>query len=318
MPVPGRSPAVSASALASAFWGDRPGTPSEELAPALAQLWEEATAAWPEVDVEASAFMAFVSERMVDDAPRSDAIAPLRPGDLLLCHACLRGDPTALAAFDAGYLAATPSLVRRLALTAEQAQDVRQQLAQRLLVGTDQAGPRLSAYAGRGDLRNWVRTAALRVAQNLIASGARRPTEGDEALARAIAPGPDPALGFLQQQYGERFRQAFEAAVGELSPKERTLLRLAFVDGMTSDAIGSVYSVHRATAARWVASARDRLRARTRRRMMDRLGVGQADLQSIMRLIQSQLDVSVRRCLAEEPPSSEHSEGAEVRAGAEE
>lgn len=273
------------------------------MAQALVELWTEATAAWPEIEGEPEAFMAFVAERVPHDATAIETLAALRPGDLWLCHACLRGDPTALATLDGQYLASTPGLVRRLRLSDEEAQDVRQQLAQRLLVGTAQAGPRLGAYAGRGDLRHWVRTAALRVAQNLIATQARRPTEGDHALTRAVEPRSDPALEFLRQQYGERFRRAFEAAVGDLSPKERTLLRLAFVDGMTSDALASVYGVHRATAARWVASARDHLSARTRRRMMDALDVDRADLQSIMRMIQSQLDVSVRRCLADDQPS---------------
>ncbi len=287
----------SPESLADAFWSARPGPPTPGVAEALAELWDQARAAWPELRVEASGFMTFVAERLDAQSVLPDAITALRPGDLLLCHGCLLGDPIALGALDVGYLASTPSLVRRMRLSAAEADDVRQTLAQRLLVGTERSGPRLQAYSGRGDLRNWIRTAALRTAQNLGASNARRPLADEQTLAQIVEPGEDPALGLLRQQYGEQFRLAFEAAVGDLTARERTLLRLAFVDGATSDALSAVYGVHRATAARWVASARDRLSARTRHRMMEQLGIGRADLQSIMRLIQSQLDVSVRRCL---------------------
>ncbi len=244
--------------------------------------------------------MTFVGRHIAQDADPTDAIKALRPGDLLLCFCCLQQDPTALTVFDANYLSAAPAVIRRLQLDTDEADEVRQLLRQRLLVGTGDGPPRLAQYAGRGDLRNWVRTAALRIAQNRMAAQRQRAQVDSTRLERAIASGPDPDLAVLQSQYGQLFGECFEGAVADLTPKERTLLRLAYVDGMNSDALGAMYAVHRATAARWVASARDRLSARTRRRMMNRLGIGRSDLQSILRLIQSQIDVSVRRCLADD------------------
>jgi RNA polymerase sigma-70 factor (ECF subfamily) len=292
-------PSPSPAVLAAAFVRVRsPADVDDEpaLAAALARLWGEARAAWPEIEIDPQDFIAFVADRVSPGPCQVSDIEALRPGDLLLCFGCLEGDTTALAALDAGCIANVSSVVRRLMLSSSEADEVRQQLRTRLLVGNTE-GPRLAAYSGRGDLRNWVRTAALRLAQNHIAARARAPAGSDDGLARAVAAVPDPDLAVLQAQYGRLFAECFEAATGDLSSKERTLLRFAFVDGMTSDALGAMHGVHRATAARWVASARDRLSARTRRRMMERLRVGTRDLQSILRLIQSRIDVSVRRCL---------------------
>lgn len=276
----------------------------EGLGDAIQAFWTEARQAWPELEVDVDRWMAFVAKRLGGAESLADAITALRPGDLLLCWACLASDASALAIFDASFLAGAAGATRRLGLPADEQDEVRQLVAQRLLVGTRDRGPRLEAYSGRGELRNWVRTAAVRVAQN---RGATQRNHDDSELQHLVARGPDPDLAVLKEQYGRLFRDSFEAAVTDLTAKQRTLLRLAYVEGMTSDRLAAMYQVHRATAARWVASARDRLSARTRHRMMNHLRIGRGDLTSIFRLIQSQIDVSVRRCLGPSVDSSKKS-----------
>ena len=56
------------------------------------------------------------------------------------------------------------------------------------------------------------------------------------------------------------------------------------------------YGVHRATVVRWLAAAREALFAGTRARMRDRLR--DTEIDEVLDLIQSRLDVSVRRLLA--------------------
>jgi RNA polymerase sigma-70 factor (ECF subfamily) len=81
------------------------------------------------------------------------------------------------------------------------------------------------------------------------------------------------------------------------SAEDRNVLRYHFAHGLTIDQIGALYHVHRATAARRVAKARDELLAGTRRRLMARLALNRADLDSVMRLIESSIHVSLRRVL---------------------
>jgi RNA polymerase sigma-70 factor (ECF subfamily) len=73
------------------------------------------------------------------------------------------------------------------------------------------------------------------------------------------------------------------------------------IDGLTIDDIGAIYRVHRATAARWLVGIRDKLVEQTRGRLAAKLGVDTEEAASIVRLVQSQLDVSVIRHLGPPP-----------------
>jgi RNA polymerase sigma-70 factor (ECF subfamily) len=68
-----------------------------------------------------------------------------------------------------------------------------------------------------------------------------------------------------------------------------------FVDGLTIDEIGALYQVHRATAARWISGARNTLLADTRARLTARLALTPSQFDSLMRLVRSELDLSLQR-----------------------
>jgi RNA polymerase sigma-70 factor (ECF subfamily) len=155
--------------------------------------------------------------------------------------------------------------------------------------------PILRAYSGVGSLKSWLRITTLREA--VRAQRKARALEGDEvtdALADAAA---DPALQYQRKLYQDEFRTAFGQAVARLSVRERNLLKQSVLYGATVDDLGALYQVHRATAARWIGAARERLAEETRRQMIEQLGIQPADYDSILRLIHSQLDVSVTRVL---------------------
>ena len=76
------------------------------------------------------------------------------------------------------------------------------------------------------------------------------------------------------------------------------LLRFHHLDGLTVDDLARMYNVHRATAARWVAAAREAVFEETRLRLHDRLGVDDSTAVSVVKLVQSQLVNSLRRLLS--------------------
>lgn len=75
------------------------------------------------------------------------------------------------------------------------------------------------------------------------------------------------------------------------------MLRYNVLKGLNIAEIGAIYQVHRATVARWIAHARELLLQSTRERLTQRLHAADHELDSILRLIESQMDVSLRRCL---------------------
>jgi RNA polymerase sigma-70 factor (ECF subfamily) len=60
--------------------------------------------------------------------------------------------------------------------------------------------------------------------------------------------------------------------------------------------------VHRATAARWLEGARDAILATTRARLMERLEISPSELESIIRLVLSRLEINLRPLLRRRRP----------------
>ncbi len=259
----------------------------------LRQRMSEWGQAWPDVDVEAEKVVEFVRSR-VGDASLDEVHGP----DLHLACACLNGSTSGIEVFERAYLSHVPDFIRRIDRSQAMAQEVQQILRERLLVGTASSPPRIADYAGRGPLMSWLRVVAVRVALELQRS--RKPTvPSDEGHAEGLPATDDPELDYLRVRYGTEFRDAFAESLAALDPKQRTILQLYLVDGLNIERIGQVYQVHRATVARWIAGTRDELYDETRRRLREKLHLDAAEFESIVRLVRSQLDVSVRRILEE-------------------
>jgi RNA polymerase sigma-70 factor (ECF subfamily) len=221
----------------------------------------------------------------------------LRTADLALAAACAAGDVAAIELVEQRYFADLDRALARFEGGAPLVEEVKQRLRHKLFVG-DGEGPKISTYSGRGDLGRWIRVAATREAIGLVRKAKKEIPMEEVALARALAGGSgDLELDYLKGLYRSQFKAAFEEALAALEPKERTVLKYHVLDGLNIDQIGAVYGVHRATVARWISSVRDTLLGRTRKILMDKIAVDRAEFDSIMRLIQSQLDVSLSRLL---------------------
>src|SRR5581483_4498624 len=103
--------------------------------------------------------------------------AAVAGSDLYLACACARGVPAALAALDRAVLLRVPAFICRVSTDAAFADEVRQQLRERLLVAPPGGAPKIAEYGGAGALHAWVRVAALRTALNLRRNRDDQPAE---------------------------------------------------------------------------------------------------------------------------------------------
>jgi RNA polymerase sigma-70 factor (ECF subfamily) len=266
----------------------------------LGELLDAGRSPWPSVSVAPAAFFAYLAERLPDTATSVDALRQLRVPDLYLACACAGGDTAAIALFDAAYLANIGSFVPVPKGIA--AADVQQALREKLLIGRKGALPKIVDYSGRGDLASWIRVVAVRTSLNLArATGREVLVDENELLADRAGARPDDAeLGHLKVLYQGEFREAFGQALATLSARDRNMLRQHYIDGLSMGQIGVISRVHRITVVRRMNEARKELAAETRRRLKAKLRVSRGELDSIMRLIQSQLDVSLRAHLHED------------------
>jgi RNA polymerase sigma-70 factor (ECF subfamily) len=265
-----------------------------EFSQLLDQAYDAGRRSWPGVNVD----KAFFAERIRILAVEEDQLLTLA-GDLYLASACLARDKEGVLAFEKGFLAPVPRLLTRVALSPHQEDELRQQLRIKLLVGP---APKIGEYRGMGPLGGWVRVCALRLALDLKLGADNRRSDGDALDALMVG-----GTGGEIQLDAEHHRAAFQAALQEslagLSPREKTLLRLHFLDGMSIDAIGIVFRVHRATVARWLVAIRTQVLDRVRVKLALEIGASPSEAQSLVRLLRSEVQVSIRRILGDETPS---------------
>jgi RNA polymerase sigma-70 factor (ECF subfamily) len=271
-------------------------TPRDDaaLAALILSLHAEARAAAPGVAIDEATFGALLRERAGDPVDEA-ALRRLNVRDLHLAWACARGDAAALALFDESVLARLdPALVRVGAGAI--LDDVKQAVREKLFVGAADRGPRIVDYAGEGELRTWVRVVALRTAATIL-RGARRTRTREDALADAPGAIDSPELLHLRQRYAPEFKVAFELAVAELTPRDRELLRQHLLDGQTIDDLGALHGVNRVTASRWLSRAREDVARATRKTLAARLRLSAGEMESVLRLVRSELDLSLERVL---------------------
>jgi RNA polymerase sigma-70 factor, ECF subfamily len=268
----------------------------DRLEVALGDAVRRARRAHPGIAVPVEDLLAHLAARVGDTRPLSEAVEALRADDLYLALGCARAVPAAIAVLEKKWL---PGLRAEMARVAGADADEALQLVRQILLLPSRGGrpPAIGDYSGRADLRSWLKIIGVREAQRLAKKAPRERRDPDEAMADAIAPADDPEVAYMRSSYRQQFARAFRHAVGTLDPRERTVLRQHLIDGLSIDGLASLYDVHRATAARWLARAREQVLQTTRAELRRQLGLSPSDLASAMRLIESRLDISFRTLL---------------------
>ncbi|HWB76851.1 MAG TPA: sigma-70 family RNA polymerase sigma factor [Nannocystaceae bacterium] len=235
--------------------------------------------AWSRVDADATAI----------DALDLDA--------MILALACAEGQAKAIREFEARYFGSATAALRRMGLSDEHQLEALAQTRAILFVGNDGA-PRILELVGKGDLRALVKVVAVRRALNLQRAERGLHIESSEALADAIAEHTSPELGALKDQHRTLVKAALSDALASLDPESRTLLRLSLLHELSIDELAAMHHIHRSTVARRIAKIRDNLRTVMHERLVVALGRSSPDVESMLRIANSGLEISFDRLLA--------------------
>jgi len=262
-----------------------------ELDSIAAHQLAEARRAWPELELADASYARALGDKLADRAgePAERVLRTMPAADLFLATACAAGDAAAIALFRAQLAPALRQALGKLAIPAAAIDETEQRVWIMLLVG-DTA--QIRQYSGRGRLRSWVRSIAVRTARRL--AGAAHAQGGERELSELPAAVRDPELELLRARYGAQVKAALAHAMAELTPRQRNVLRQYHLDGLTIDRLAALYQINRATAARWVAGARLALVAAMRARLVAELAIDTREVDSIIRMVRSELSISVR------------------------
>jgi len=267
-----------------------------DLEARLGRMLAACRAAWPALRVADESFLRHVARHL--QAGTANALDGLHATDLYLALACAEGDIAALAELDRVFAREISASLSRMVPSGAQRDDIAQIVREKLLVSTGER-PKIADYSGRGPLTGWLRVAAVRTAVSIARR--KEPAAGgalaNESLLDVPASLGDPELDHIRTRYKDDFKAAFQEALSSLSAQDRNILRLNLVDGLNIEQIGAIYRVHRATVARWIARSRDTVRDETRRILAARLHLEDREFDSLVGILQSQLDVSIHRIL---------------------
>ncbi len=159
------------------------------------------------------------------------------------------------------------------------------------------AAPRIADYSGAGPLSRWVRVAAMRTALNLRRDEGAGPPRDGEAAVEEIALPADRELDYLRSRHQQEFKDALQAAFAGLSQEQRNVLRMHYASGLSGDRIATLMQKSRPTVTRLLASARTAMMYETRRLLQERLRLTPGEMDSLIRVVRSQLDVSIASLL---------------------
>ncbi len=205
--------------------------------------------------------------------------------DVALAAALARGDAAALATFEDAIVHDIRGAIVRFGRDPDFVEEVLQRVRVKLLVGDT---PRIAEYRGQGRLAAWVQIVAIREALMMVRATARE-IPGDAELLRLGV--TEPALARSSRAHKEAFTAAFHRALAELSERDRTYLRMCFVEGLGTEDLARLFRVHRVTAFRWLRDAREGLLDATRRHFLAAVDLPPSQVSSLMRSLAGSLSV---------------------------
>lgn len=185
--------------------------------------------------------------------------------DLVLAKRAIDGDVEALRAID--------ELVAGLPVSDEARQLVRQKA---LVEG------KLEDFDGRGPLRLWLKTIALRVEVDLRRA-TREDAVEDRVLDRLIPCSPHEEKELITRESRAVLKEALGKALAALPERDRLFVQHYHLDGLTLSAIGELYQVAPSTVMRALGKAIDQLRALVQQHLIATHQLGLASLESLVR-----------------------------------
>lgn len=256
--------------------------------------WRRLTTRHPGLSLARAVFQAFLEDRESDT----------HLDDLYLACAASHGDQVAIAVLEAEHFPALRMIIGRAHPKARDLDDLLQGVRERLFSASPGGRPKIAEYTGRSSLAAWLRVVTNRHVVSVRRKRTEEPTdEGVELLPSGDA-GADPELAYLRNTFRDVFQAAFRAAACTLDSEARNVLRYHYIDGLSIDEIGAIYKLHRVSASRRVRRARDLLVERTRSELRKAHFETSSELESILRAVESEVELSIKAILDPAQPES--------------
>lgn len=231
----------------------------------------------------------------------------LRVDELALARACAAGHNAAWEIFLTRYREKLYLSALRIAREDSAAHELADTLYADLYGTTTRDGQRVSklnSYSGRGSLEGWLRTVLAQEYVNRYRRTKRLVSldEESEDGSQFAAPDPQPVA-----PVDNRLSQATDEVLAALSTEDRMVLSAYYLDGRTLAEIARMLGVHESTISRKVDKLGKSLRKQIIAALIKR-GMSRRQAEEALDVDVRDLQIDIRRSLAQEPPSPTFSE----------
>lgn len=264
----------------------------------LEGLFDRAEGRLPHRPIRRDAMVDRIADSLLasDERPDTEALVRLNAADLYLALALAEKDIRALEIAESELLPAVRQAVGRIDPSKAFIDEVCRRVRERLFAGSATNPPAIAQYRGTGPLARWMRVIASRIALEL--KHLNGDAEGEPAVAAGGVPAPaDPELEAMWSACADEYSVVLAEAFAGLSRRDRNLLRQRYFDELNIDALGRMYRVSPETTSLWLKQIEDRLASVARTTLMARLALGEAQRESLARLVVLQLQPTLPRVL---------------------
>src|SRR5581483_6203786 len=231
----------------------------------------------------------------------------LRVEELGLARACAAGNNAAWEIFLTRFREKLYLSALRIAREDSAARDLADTLYADLYGTNAREGQRVSklaSYTGRGSLAGWLRTVLAQEYVNRYRRTKRLVSLDEESEDGVQFRAPESEAG---PPADSRLAQATDEVLAALSAEDRTVLSGYYLDGRTLAEIARMLGVHESTISRKL----DKLAKSLRKQILTALtrrGMSRRQAEEALEVDVRDLQVDIRRSLAQEPPASAFSE----------
>ncbi len=229
--------------------------------------------------------------------------APPHAAALYLCLACAEGHAAACRELERLHKPEMRGAVARISGHDSGVDETLQLVFAKLLTGEN---PRILTYRGAGPLGRWLRVVSTRIAldQRRAARRAARLEAAFSEQRDLVLPAPSSLESRLfHHRHGKVVQEALQHSLASLKVEQRRILRLSLAQGLSIDAIGELYGIHRSAAARRLARCRHLVLERVRDFLKEKLGeLDEAEFSSLVQTLHGELDENLSGLLATTPP----------------
>jgi RNA polymerase sigma-70 factor (ECF subfamily) len=234
-------------------------------------------------------------------------LVTLRVEELALARACAEGSNSAWEVFLIRYREKLYQSALRIAREDSAARDLADSLYAELYGTNMREGERVSklaSFTGRGSLEGWLRTVLAQEFVNRYRRTKRLMSldEENEEGERFAAPEAEPV-----RSADSRLESATDAALAALPSEDRLVLAAYYLDGRTLAEVARMLGVHESTISRKVDKLAKLLRKKIVAGMMKQ-GMARRQAEEALEVDVRDLQVNIRRSLAQESPPAAFSE----------